>query len=466
MNYKVSFLGISFTFLLSIQLHAQSFIEDILKEPIEKAVKESAEVRMQEWRADGTHSEMRAVRGKKLPQISFAGGYGFLHSQLNSKFPTQYLPISGTPFLEDPLVSDFQTQVLLGSLSARQIIFAGSQIKNGLKALEEKEKAERLLAEAGRAEIAKEVITSFDQLMLLRKADELIEDSERRLEAEHKKVIKAIENGLAIPYDRDKIKLAMLELEAKKLEAEGNQNVLIAKLSYLTRMSSQELRSIAYELETFVLNAASSDATNKPELRALEAGKKAQEYNYRKEKGSHFPKIFAFGNLAYLNAFDTKVGFKDVPLAGDLTLEAEHVRMTPAAALGIGFQWDLFKGGENNENVKKAEIELEISEIKLRDTKEKLDLLLSKNRYDLNTAEQKVLVATQSLKISQNNLELAKKQYRAGLIDLTERLESENDYYKVNLNFYTQIVNQRAATIELLLTTGELIDKIYNQYGD
>jgi hypothetical protein len=37
------------------------------------------------------------------------------------------------------------------------------------------------------------------------------------LQTETKRVTRAIEEGLAIPYDRDKIKLASLELESKKL---------------------------------------------------------------------------------------------------------------------------------------------------------------------------------------------------------------------------------------------------------
>lgn len=212
-----------------------------------------------------------------------------------------------------------------------------------------------------------------------------------------------------------------------------------------------------------MISTASLDAEKRVELKALEAGKKAKEFAYKKEKGSFFPKVFAFGNLAYLNAFDTSIDFKDVPIAGDVTLEAEHIRMEPAAAVGVGLQWDLFKGGENNKNIKKAGIELEISKTKLKDTREKFELLLFKNQSDLKTAEQKVLVADQRVKIAKNNLQLATKQYRAGLVDLTERLESENNYYKVNLNYYNQILNQRAATIELLLATGELLDKIYSK---
>ena len=463
MKKLISFLGAGALFLTSTHLNAQNFIEESLKEPIQRAIIKSAEVRMQEMEGNATQMDMEAVKGKKLPQISFMGGYGFLYSQLSPKFPTQYLPISGTPFLEDALVSNFQTQALMGMLSAKQVIFAGNQINNGIKALEEKQKAERFLAEAGKEEIAKEVIDTFDQLMVLKEADKLIEDSEKRLNAEYNKVVKAIENGLAIPYDRDKIKLALLELEEKQLEAQGNKNVLLAKLEYLTRMTKSELETIHYQLQSLLFSEISSSTNNRAEIKALEAVTKAKEFAYRKEKGSYLPTVFAFGNITYINAFDTSIKFRDVPVAGDVTLNAEHIRVEPAAAVGVGLKWDIFHGNTNTKNVKKAEIELDISKTKLKDTQEKLELLLFKSKSDFKTAEQKVLVARQRTKIAENNLHLATKQFNIGLVDVTERLASENEFYKVNLNYYNQILNQRRASINLLMVTGDLLNKINNE---
>lgn len=453
-----------FLSVAGVQLQAQHFVEEVLRVPIQQAIAENAEVRMKFQQSETTRLERESVQGKKLPQLSLIGGYGYLYSQLSPEFPTHYLPITGTPILEDALVSNFQTQVLMGGLSARQVIFAGGQINKGIKALEEKQKAEMFLAEANKEEVAKEVITTFDQLMLLKEVDKLIEDSEKRLQKEHQKVLKAIENGLAIPYDRDKLKLAMLELEEKQVEVDGNREVLLAKLSYLTRMSKPELQSILYELAPFIIDQASVSPENRAELKALESGRKAKEFAYQKEKGTHLPTIFAFGNLTYLDAFNSSLKFRDVPLAGDVKVRAEHIRLEPSAAIGVGLKWDLFKGGENRKTIKKAELELEISETKLNDTREKLELLIHKNRVDFQTADKKVLVAQQQVKIAENNLDLASRQYASGLVDLTERLASENDFYKVNLNYYSQILNQRKAAVELLLGTGELLDKIYDKH--
>jgi len=462
LKYIICFHFILCGFIFSA--NAQNFVEEVLKNPIQQAINQSADVEIKQKQSQGTNLEKEAVKGKNLPQVSLMGGYGYLYSQLSPEFPTHYLPITGTPILEDALVSNFQTQVLMGGISARQVIFAGGQIKKGIKALEEKQKAESFLAEAGKEEIAKEVITTFDQLMLLNEVDKLLKDSEKRLEKEHQKVLKAIENGLAIPYDRDKLKLAILELEEKKVEAEGNKEVLYAKLTYLTRLSKAELEKIVYELEPFLVKNSAENPENRAELKALKSGVKAKEYAYKKERGTNLPTVFAFGNLAYVDAFNSSLKFRDVPIAGDVKARAKHIRLEPAAAIGIGLKWDLFKGGENRKKIKKAEIELEISEKELEDTQEKLELLIHKNKVDLQTADKKVLVAAQQVKIAENNLNLARKQYSSGMVDLTERLASENDFYKVNLNYYNQILNQRKSAVELLLGTGELLDKIYDNY--
>jgi hypothetical protein len=56
------------------------------------------------------------------------------------------------------------------------------------------------------------------------------------LQTETKRVTRAIEEGLAIPYDRDKIKLASLELESKKIELGGKRKLLYKKNSIPDRL--------------------------------------------------------------------------------------------------------------------------------------------------------------------------------------------------------------------------------------
>ncbi len=463
MKNMIRFLFIAIGFIGTLHLQAQPLIEEVLKEPIQRAIEESAALQNAAREGQLTAFDKAIARAKKQPQISAFAGYGYLYSQLNSQFPTHYLPVTGTPLLEDPFVSAFQTQAVLGGLSARQVIFTGLQINKGMKALEEKKRAEELLAEAQKVEIAQEVVTTFDQVMLLSQVQKLIEDSEKRLDKAYQKVLRGIANGLAVPYDRDKLKLALLELEEKQVELEGNRELLYDKLEYLTGMTLSDLKLIAYELQPFLLEHTERTAEKRLELRALEAGKRAKEFAYEKEKGAKWPTLFAFGNLSYVNAFDSRLKLRDLPLAGDVKVRAEHLRLEPATVLGVGLKWDLFKGGAVQQQIKKAALDREISETQLADTRKKLDLLVKKSQVDFYTVEKRLAVANQQLKVAQNNLRLANEQYAAGLVDLTERLASENDFFKVNFNYYNQILEQRASALSLMIATGEVWEKMYDQ---
>ena len=184
-------------------------------------------------------------------------------------------------------------------MSVKQIIFSGLQIPNGIKALQEKAAAQQYLESASRETLSKDIIASFDQLMLLDEVDKLIVDSEKRLKKEQEKVNKAIQNGLAIPYDRDKLKLALLELEEKKVELSGNRDLLCQKIEQETGVSFQEVGGIHYGLKPIFLSELPRDVEQRSELKALDASSKAYEYLYKKEKGGALPAVFAFGSECF-----------------------------------------------------------------------------------------------------------------------------------------------------------------------
>jgi len=87
--------------------------------------------------------------------------------------------------------------------------------------------------------------------------------------------------------------------------------------------------------------------------------------------------------------------------------------------------------------------------------------LLSKNTVTYTTGNQKLKVGEQQLKVAENNLSMAVKQYQAGLIDVTELLAAENDWYKVNLGYFNNVLQQRTAAVELLHTSGKLLQTIH-----
>ncbi len=461
MDFKINktLSSLAFVWITTMTAFGQEGLE-AFKAPVEKAVNYNKSLINANLENQKVALDRENVKGKLLPTVSANAMYGYLNSNIDVDLPAKTLPLLGTSIFDGSQRMNLSTQIGMAGVTATQVIFSGLQITNGQKALEQKFKAQQLMTEAGYDELAQEVMHSFDQLMLLKEVDLLIIDSEKRLNKEHVKVVKGIENGFAIPYDRDKIKLAMLELESKKAEVQSNRELLYFKLQELTGMNIEELESIHYQLQEINLEMDSAKQMNRKELQALEASQKAYEYVLKKEKGAKLPQVFAFGNVSYFNAFGTNMTLKDLPHLGDLKLESNHLRMAPNFALGVGVKWTIFEGKAHKTAIDKARLDIQINENKLADTKDKLSLLQRKTEVDYNLAMKKISVSNQQVEIAKNNLHLASRQFEEGLADVTERLEAENEFYKQSLGFYNQVLNQRVAASELLKANGNLYQTI------
>src|SRR5690554_3696825 len=295
-----SFLALKFS-LLSV--HAQLQLPKALEHPIELALERSKEIANKELSLYQTELERKSVKSKFIPRLEASGTYAYLDHRMTIDVPGLELPLTGYELFADKTTVDNQVNALHGGLTAKSVLFSGFQITNGAKALEQKARGDALLIETDKDELIADVVTSFDKLRFIHASEVLIADSERRLFKEEERVNKAIANGLAIPFDRDKITLARLELESKQTELEESKELLFAKIQYLTGLSHVEIEAVSYELDPFLL-ANDLTVDNKQELEALAAYKKAGEYMLKKEKGSFLPQAAAFAGLSYTSLFN------------------------------------------------------------------------------------------------------------------------------------------------------------------
>ena len=130
--------------------------------------------------------------------------------------------------------------------------------------------------------------------------------------------------------------------------------------------------------------------------------------------------------------------------------------------IGAGIKWEVFAGFERKHKVHEAKLNIEQVQNQIDDTKEKLQLLLENNYVNYSVLNQKIEIASQQEKVAHNNLNLAIKQYKEGLINISERLEAENDSYKASLNKINILIEQRLSAIETIISTGELTKHITN----
>ncbi|HQF47953.1 MAG TPA: TolC family protein [Flavobacterium alvei] len=441
--------------------NAQITISTSLDEAINKAIEKNSSIKNKELEIEKINLQKKGVWNKYIPTVEASGLYTYFDNKLTIDAPSVTVPVVNLTLLDGKQTFDNYGNLFNGSVMAKTILFSGMQIPNGAKALEQKAKGAEYLKESDKDDIIKEVINTFDQLTLLNEVEKLINDSDKRLQSESKRVSKAIEQGLAVPYDRDKIKLASLELNSKKIELDGKRKLVYRKIRYLTDYSETEINNVKHDLVPYILTSDKLTPENKQEIKALESFKIANEYLLKKEKGTYLPTLGAFGGVTYSSLFDANTTTPVIPgLNKPLNLAINEMTLSPNWMFGAAMKWEIFAGFEREHKIHEAKINIQQVQNQIDDTKEKLELLLENNYVNYSVLNQKIEIASQQEKVANNNLTLSIKQYKEGLINISERLEAENDSYKATVNKINTLIEQRLSAIETIIATGELTQHI------
>src|SRR5690606_15527678 len=187
---------------------------------------------------------------------------------------------------------------------------------------------------------------------------------------------------------------------------------------------------------------------------------KASEYALKKEKGSLLPALGAFGGYSYTSIFNAETKIPINTINQTAHLKVNNLTLNPTWMVGVALKWELFSGFERKHKIEEAELNTLQIENKLNDAKEKLGLQLKKNKIEYENMLLQISIAKQREIVAKNNNEIAAKQYKAGLISITERLTAENDIYKESLNKIETIIKQRQAAIETYQSAGSLMSFI------
>lgn len=402
--------------------------------------------------------ETKAIKQNFIPTLTMNGGYAYGSANINADIPTFQLPISGTEIFNGESQFDAKGHFFNANLTAKALIFSGLQVNYGSKASKEKIKAKNFLLEREKAEVIKDVIDTFDKIELLERSRVVIIESENRLSTEKRRVSTAIDNGLATPFEREKIRAAELKLASKKMELEGNLRLLHLKLSMLTGKDVGQIEQYHFNLKPWLFKQNDQTYSDRPELEALRASIEAYDYKLKMNKNHFLPKVAAFATLSYFNLFNSEI---KTPLETPITeqpinLDLNYFEGFPAYLVGVGFEWEIFNGLKSNNEIQKTSIEKNMAENKKNDAEEKLKLFEEKVKIEFDVKNQQILLKEKETEVASNTLHLAIASYREGLINISERLEAETEYQEAILEYYKIVAMQRQTALEVLTATGSL----------
>lgn len=446
-----------FSFFYFSSLIAQNNLSEIEIDLITRSLEKSYALKKSIHELSIDSIESKTIRQNFIPTLELDAKYGYGASRINVDVPTVQLPITGVELFEGETRFDTQGQVFSTNLTAKALLFSGMQVSYGSKASEEKIKAKNFMLNAEKADIIKDVIDTFDKIELLKHSEIVITKSEERLAKEKERVKTAIKNGLAIPYDRDKITAAELNLASIKVELYGNLSLLYLKLSMLTDVDVSALEKHSFDLKPWKLQNNNNNFSDRPELKALDASINAYDYKLKMNRNSYLPKVQALATLSYSNLFNANLETPyALPGGENVNLELNKFELFPTYFLGVGMQWELFSGLKHSNETHIAHIEKNIAEEEKSDAEEKLALFAKKMQVNFEVKNQQLLFKEQEMEVAKNSLNLAIKSYHEGLISISDRLQTETEYQNAALNYYKFVVQQRMVAVDLLISTGSL----------
>lgn len=449
---------ISIFSICCIQINAQKNLSDSELNLIHLSLEKSYALKEAKLDLSIDSIEHKGIRQNFIPTLEFDAAYGYGSSKITADIPTIQLPISGISLFEGDSQYNTKGNILTANLTAKALLFSGLQVNYGSKASGEKIKAKNFMLFKERADIIKDVIDTFDKIELLNQSKYVLEASLIRIGKEKKRIQKAVENGLATPYDRGRITAIELNLASKQTELYGNLNLLYLKLSMLTDIEVSKLEAYEFELKPWLIKPDENTFIDRPEVKALDASINAYDYKLKMNKNSFLPKVQALASLSYANLFNAELDTPGSTIIGNepVNLKLNKFELFPAYFVGVGMKWEVFSGFKHGNEIAKTSIEKSIVEDKKADAVEKLDLFSKKTQMNFEVKNQQLLFKEQEKQVAFNTLNLAVKSYKLGLVSITDRLKAETDYQEVVFDYYKLIAEQRMAALELLISTGSL----------
>jgi outer membrane protein TolC len=307
------------------------------------------------------------------------------------------------------------------------------------------------------------MLATYDQLALLDRVKNLLDESGRRLRLNQQTAEKAFENGLITRYEHQKIAVVQAQLDSRISAYEGKRELVIFHLHLLTDVPEQSLAGIRDTLKTATIVQQYGEIENRAELKAIGAFIDATEFKARAAMTWFVPKVLAASSISYLGLLGGTLRSSEPVIPGGQKLSADfpNLQALPVFNIGVGLAWDVFDGNAGKREAQLASIEKSKLQNDRKEIVEKLDLNLMKCRTDLHVANIQIEVKKRQQVTSWNALTQATREYNAGIIKSLQLVDAETDYQSASLDFAQAVYQQRRAAVALLLATGDLsIDTI------
>ena len=350
--------------------------------------------------------------------------------------------------LNDPASLDnFQTR-----FTVHQPLFVGGRLLNQYKMSRSEKKASELDLEWARSEVAFQAIQGYWGLSLAQESEKVARMAVQTAEESLKQIEMLHREGTVVRSDLLSARVRLAKFQDSLVKARGRVRVAERALELLIGDTPEG----TYEVASLTPPAQKETPEPSPENLLTVAKEHRQEYISLKAR---WDSAKAAARAAWGDFLPS------------LGLEASYEWNSPQFAeaqegsyiFGLGVQWNLFRGLEDQARLKEARSNEEMILHQLRALEDRMVLEIEEASVAVTTGQESIRVTEKSVGQAEENLRIVRQRYREGLTTVVELEQAETALSESRFEWLTAVFDLRIALARLSLVTGELISSVSNQ---
>lgn len=440
MNHKTLLLVVFIAFCT--QAFAQEHKAISLSSAVDLSISNSKYLQKNAAQIEAATAAVTEAKQRKLPNASVSGSYLKL-SAANVDLKVKNNNPSGPP-TAIPKVST----AMYGTLNLSLPIYTGGKLKFGIISAELLEKASRLDLENQKEAVINNTIEAYANLFKAAQTVSIVKDNLAQSRQREKEFSDLEKNGLLARNDLLKAQLQSSNLDLALLDAENNLQLAQLNMDILLGLPTDTQLAIDSIGLSFNASAMSiqdylkAATVNRNDLAANKLRIDAADIAVKSTKAELLPNLSLTGG--YIAA--------DIP---------KVLTVTNAINVGVGVSYNIASLWKNKAKVQQAESQAKQISIQNSIIDDQVTLAVSKNYFDLVSAQKKIQVLQTATEQAKENYRIVNNKYTNSLATLSDLLEADVSNLQANLNYLFAKVDGFVAYNHLLQSAGLLSKSLH-----
>jgi len=449
---------------LATNASAQKRYELTIKEAVELAFKNVAEIKNAEIDYKIQIAKNKEISGQALPQLTGSASISkFLQLPLFLFPDASRIGIYDVLKKEDVRMGNGQPITTQPEFTFREISFqqpwnAGAtanlsqllfqpDVFVGLKARRAALDYYSISTDVVKERIKDSAYRRYFAILITEKQLEFIDSGVVRLRKLYHDDSVLYKNGFAEKLDLDKVQVQLTNLQTTQTVLKNTISLAYAGLKYAIGASQKDTVVLRESLSTDAIKEDVLDDnfqyTDRKEIQLLDASRKLQQLDVKRNQLGYIPTLSTF--MSY-----------GVQGLGQKFITDNSTAWFRSAQIGLSLSVPIFDGFQRKYKVEQARLSLQKLDNSIGNVKEVIDLQQTISKESLKNALLTLDAQQRNVQLAGSVYNTTKKKFEAGLGSSFETLQADNDLQTAQANYFNALYNAIIAKVGYQSALGKL----------